>query len=59
MLWPTVTELPRQLEPSTGDTFVHDLNALAPPRSAPIRVDPSSRRGPAGNRCGAAAFWRA
>jgi hypothetical protein len=35
MLWPTVTELPRQLEPSTGDTFVQDLNALAPPRSAP------------------------
>ena len=36
MLWPTVTELPRQLEPATGDPFVQDLNALAPPpRGAP------------------------
>jgi hypothetical protein len=35
MLWPTVTELPRKLEPTTGDTFTQDLNARTVPRSEP------------------------
>jgi hypothetical protein len=29
MVWPTVTELQRRLEPTTGDTFVQDLNEIA------------------------------
>ena len=28
MVWPNVTELPRSLEPTTGDPFVQDLNEL-------------------------------
>ena len=45
MVWPTVTELPRNLEPATPDSFVQDLNepfitpALAPAqRPAPSGV---------------------
>jgi hypothetical protein len=37
MLWPTVTELPRNLEPTTGDTFAQDLNERTVPRSEPAR----------------------
>ena len=32
MVWPTVTELPRKLEPTTEDTFTQDLNERTVPR---------------------------
>jgi hypothetical protein len=45
MLWPTVTELPRKLEPTTGDTFMQDLNALTPPPAPqPADEPPRARR---------------
>ena len=42
MVWPTVTELPRKLEPTTGDTFMQDLDELTPPRSAPASHPPDA-----------------
>jgi hypothetical protein len=42
MRWPTVTELPRKLEPTTGDTFMQDLNELTPP-PAPQPTDQPRR----------------
>jgi len=41
MIWPTVTELPRNLEPSTPDPFVQDLNELSSPRRRPDSPQPS------------------
>ena len=41
MLWPTVTELPRNLEPTTGDTFAQDLNERTVPRSEPTSPRPA------------------
>jgi hypothetical protein len=33
MVYPTVTELPRHVEPVTADTFTQDLNEPKAPRS--------------------------
>ena len=38
MLWPTVTELPRHLEPSGDDTFVRDLDERTEPRRSTTSV---------------------
>ena len=40
MIWPTVTELPRNLEPATPDPFVQDLNELSILRDEPASPQP-------------------
>ncbi len=42
MLWPTVTELPRHLEPTGDDTFVRDLDEFADQLPAVSNIAPSS-----------------
>ena len=45
MVMPKVTELPRTLEPTTGDTFTRDLDERPAPVREPPRQGASRRRG--------------
>ena len=46
MLWPTVTELPRHLEPTGDDTFVRDLDERTEPGRPPTRAARLATRPP-------------